>query len=125
MVQALTFSGVSSETLAFLERSAERLQWACAVASAPGVAPLADMARQYRAVRVALARRQRVAERRRLAGVAARLGGHLGLLLWDTDEPVALAYFDASMVAAEEAGDPALGAWVAERRAGTTGGQLG
>src|SRR5919198_1098928 len=88
---------------------------------AMGQAPLADMANHYRAVRLALGRRQRVAERRRLARVAARLGGHLGLLLWDEDEPVALAYFDASLVAAEEAGDPALGTWLAERRDGTAG----
>jgi transcriptional regulator with XRE-family HTH domain len=121
MVQALTLSAVSQETLAFLERSTERLQRATAATGAPGRAPLADMASHYRAVRLALGRRQRVAERRRLARVAARLGGHLGLLLWDEDEPVALAYFDASLVAAEEAGDPALGAWVAERRDGTAG----
>ncbi len=122
MVQALTASGVSQETLALLERSAERLQWVCTAASAPSTAPLADIARHYRAVRVALGRRQRVAERRRLARVAARLGGHLGLLLWELDEPAALAYFDASEVAAEEAGDPALGVWVAERRASRTDG---
>jgi transcriptional regulator with XRE-family HTH domain len=123
MVQALTFSGVSQETLAFLERSFERLHWVWMASGAADAAPLADMARQYRAVRVALGRRQRVAARRRLARVAARLGGHLGLLLWELDEPVALAYFDASVVAAEEAGDPALGAWVAERRASRTGDQ--
>src|SRR6266545_3864004 len=123
MVQALTFSGVSQETLAFLERSFERLHWVWTASGAADAAPLADMARQYRAVRVALGRRQRVAARRRLARVAARLGGHLGLLLWELNEPVALAYFDASVVAAEEAGDPALGAWVAERRASRTGDQ--
>jgi hypothetical protein len=50
----------------------------------------------------------------RLAAVAARLGGQLGLLLWEVDEPVARAFFDASVVAAEEADDPALSAWVAE-----------
>jgi transcriptional regulator with XRE-family HTH domain len=122
MVQALTCSGVSAETLVFLERSAERLQWSAKAATASGTAPLEDMARQYRAVRAALQRRQRVEERRRLARVAARLGGQLGLLLWELDEPVALAYFDASVVAAEEAGDPALAAWVAERRGSRTGG---
>jgi transcriptional regulator with XRE-family HTH domain len=120
MVQALTFSGVSQETLAFLERSFERLHWVWTAPDGASTAPLADMARQYRAIRLALGRRQRVAERRRLARVAARLGGHLGLLLWELDEPAALAYFDASVVAAEEAGDPALGAWVAERRASRT-----
>ncbi|HZD01287.1 MAG TPA: helix-turn-helix transcriptional regulator [Actinomycetes bacterium] len=119
MVQALTVSGVSAETLAFLERSAERLGWS---AKAAGAVPLDDMARQYRAVRTALWRRQRVEERRRLARVAARLGGQLGLALWERDGPVALAYFDASQVAAEEAGDDALAAWVAERRGGGAGG---
>jgi transcriptional regulator with XRE-family HTH domain len=122
MVQALTVSGVSAETLVFLERTAERLQWSARTAGAAGAAPLEDMARQYRAVRTALWRRQRVEERRRLARVAARLGGQLGLALWELDEPVALAYFDASQVAAEEAGDPALAAWVAERRDGTSSG---
>jgi transcriptional regulator with XRE-family HTH domain len=119
MVEALTASGVSQETLALLERSAERV---CAAAGAPSGAPLADMARHYRSVRVALGRRQRVAERRRLARMAARVGGHLGLLLWDLDEPIAMAYFDASEVAAEEAADPALGAWVSQRRASRSGG---
>jgi transcriptional regulator with XRE-family HTH domain len=121
MVKALTISTVSAEMLEFLERSTERLQWA-AKASAAGTAMVGETATTYRAVRAALQRRQRVEQRRRLARVAARLGGQLGQLLWDLDEPVALAYFDASVVAAEEAGDPALGAWVAERRAGRTGG---
>jgi transcriptional regulator with XRE-family HTH domain len=121
MVQALTSSGVSAEMLEFLERSTERLQWAAKATTSPGTATVGDVASAYRAVRAALQRRQRVEERRRLARVAARLGGQLGLLLWDLDEPVALAYFDASVVAAEEAGDPALGAWVAERRASRTG----
>jgi transcriptional regulator with XRE-family HTH domain len=122
MVQALTASGVSPETLVFLERSAERLQWSAKAAAPADATPLDGMAWQYRAVRAALQRRQRVEERRRLARVAARLGGQLGTLLWELDEPVALAYFDASVVAAEEAGDPALAAWVAECRGDRTGG---
>ncbi len=79
------------------------------------------MGRLYRAVRVALELGQRVEQRRRLARVAARLGSQLGWVLWDLDEPLALAYFDASTVATVEAADPTLDAWVAQRRASRTG----
>jgi transcriptional regulator with XRE-family HTH domain len=120
MLRALTTSSVSSQTLEMLERTASRPQQACQTQAAPLVALALELTRQYGAVRDLLEGHQRVQERRRLAAVAARLGSQLGLLLWKVDEPVALAYFDASVVAAEEAGDPALGAWVAERRAGRT-----
>jgi transcriptional regulator with XRE-family HTH domain len=116
MVKALTTSAVSTETLAMLERAAARLQRACQAPTAPQRLTL-EAIRHYRSVHVALESRQRMAERRRLAAVAARLGSQLGLLLWELDQPAAQAYFDASVVAAKEADDPTLGAWVAERRA--------
>ncbi len=125
MVQTLTASGMSAETLAFLECSAELLQQAC-TDTASSEAALEEWARQYRAVRAALGQCRRVADRRRLARVAARLGTQLGVLLWELDELVAaLAYFDASVVAAEEADDRVLGAWVAEHRASKTAGNAG
>jgi transcriptional regulator with XRE-family HTH domain len=120
MVRALTTSTVSSQTLEALERTAGRLQQACQTQAAPLVTLALELAREYGVVRGLLDGRQRIEERRRLAAVAARLGSQLGLLLWEVDEPVALVFFDAAVVAAEEAGDSALGAWVAERRAGRT-----
>jgi transcriptional regulator with XRE-family HTH domain len=113
MVKSLTTSAVSTETVAVLERATARLQAEASTSPALRV----ELIRQYRAVREAVEGRQRVAERRRLAVMAARLGSRLGLLLWESDQPTALAYFEAAAVAAEEADDPALGAWVAERRA--------
>jgi transcriptional regulator with XRE-family HTH domain len=114
MLQALTSSGGSLQTISFLERSAER---ACRATDGAAVGLLDELARQCRAVCSALRQGQRVTERRRLACVAARLGVQLGLLLWEHDRWVALAYFDVAEVAAEEAEDAALGAWVTERHA--------
>ncbi|HEY5990602.1 MAG TPA: helix-turn-helix transcriptional regulator [Streptosporangiaceae bacterium] len=93
MVQALTASGVSLETVEFLERSAERRHGACTTGNGRTAAapPLAELAMQYRMVGAALQQGQRVAERRRLARVAAQLGGQLGLALWELDEPAAVA----------------------------------
>ena len=118
MVRALTVSTVSAETLAVLERTTGRLQRACQTQAGAGLVLSLDLARQYRAVRMELEGQQRVADRRRLAAVAARLGGQLGLLLWEVDQQIALVYFDAAMVAAQESDDPALTTWVTECRAG-------
>jgi hypothetical protein len=114
MIKALTTSGVSTDIVAVLERATARLQVAAVAPSALRV----ELIHQYRAVREALEGRQRVAERRRLAAMAARLGSRLGLLLWESDQPTALAYFEAAAIAAEEADDPALGAWITGCRAG-------
>jgi transcriptional regulator with XRE-family HTH domain len=100
MVRALTVSTVSAEMLAMLERTADRLQRECQTQAASWSLLSLDLTRQYRAVRMVLEGHQRVAERRRLAAVATRLGIQLGLMLWDIDQPTALTYFDAAMVAA-------------------------
>jgi transcriptional regulator with XRE-family HTH domain len=117
MVRALTVSTVSTETLAVLECTTGRLPRACQTQAAAGLGLALDLGRQYRAVRIELEGRQRVAERRRLAAVAARLGSQLGLLLWEVDRPIALAFFDAAMVAARESDEQALVTGVTERRA--------
>ncbi len=114
MVQALTISTVSTETLVALECAMKRLEEAFETPAAPQLVRV--LARQYHTVGEALEGRQRVEERRRLARVAARLSGQLGLLLWELDARMALAYFDAAHVAAEESGDPALITWVADCR---------
>jgi tetratricopeptide (TPR) repeat protein len=64
-------------------------------------------------VRLLLTRPQPVAVRGRLCSVAAQLAGIAGAVMFDLHQPAkAQGYYDAAMLAAAEAGDPALAAWL-------------
>jgi tetratricopeptide (TPR) repeat protein len=60
-----------------------------------------------------LTRPQPVAVRGRLCSAAAQLAGIAGAVMFDLHQPAkAQGYYDAAMLAAVEAGDPALAAWL-------------
>ena len=64
-------------------------------------------------VRLLLTRPQPVAVRGRLCSAAAQLAGIAGAVMFDLHQPAkAQGYYDAAMLAAAEAGDPALAAWL-------------
>jgi tetratricopeptide (TPR) repeat protein len=64
-------------------------------------------------VRLLLTRPQPVRVRGRLCSAAAQLAGIAGAVMFDLHQPVkAQGYYDAAMLAAVEAGDPALAAWL-------------
>jgi len=64
-------------------------------------------------VRLLLTRPQPVAVRSRLCSAAAQLAGIAGAVMFDLHQPAkAQGYYDAAMLAASEAGDPALAAWL-------------
>ena len=64
-------------------------------------------------VRLLLTRPQPVAVRGRLCSAAAQLAGIAGAVMFDLHQPTkAQGYYDAAMLAAVEAGDPALAAWL-------------
>jgi tetratricopeptide (TPR) repeat protein len=64
-------------------------------------------------VRLLLTRPQPVAVRGRLCSVAAQLAGIAGAVMFDLHQPAkAQGYYDTAMLAAAEAGDPALAAWL-------------
>jgi tetratricopeptide (TPR) repeat protein len=64
-------------------------------------------------VRLLLTRPQPVAVRRRLCSAAAQLAGIAGAVMFDLHQPAkAKGYYDAALLAAVEAGDPALAAWL-------------
>jgi tetratricopeptide (TPR) repeat protein len=64
-------------------------------------------------VRLLLKRPQPVAVRGRLCSAAAQLAGIAGAVMFDLHQPAkAQGYYDAAMLAAVEAGDPALAAWL-------------
>src|SRR6266508_662120 len=64
-------------------------------------------------VRRLLTRPQPVAVRGRLCSAAAQLAGIAGAVMFDLHQPAkARGYYDAAMLAAAEAGDPGLAAWL-------------
>jgi tetratricopeptide (TPR) repeat protein len=71
----------------------------------------------YRRVVRLLGRTQPIAVRRQLCSVAAQLAGMMGSVEFDLYRPAkAGAYYDVALTAADQAGDPALSAWVLGKR---------
>lgn len=111
LARALQASALDAATLAQLESSIRRLDRRYS-ALAPDVA-LSSITPHLRAVLGPLARSQPLAVRRRLCALAGHVAGLRAWAAFDLDDHEgALAWYEAGLQPAKEAGDDALCAWL-------------